>query len=354
MIVDDKSEGTEGTDDAIRARGLRKTYADGWLKRRKFEALRGIDLTVPRGKVFGLLGPNGAGKTTFVKILLGIVSRTAGSASILDIPAEDRKARHRIGYLPENLRVRRHHTANTALEYFGGLSGLSPGRVKQLRGGLLERVGLADWATESVRKYSKGMLQRLGLAQALLHDPELLILDEPTDGLDPQARADVREIMLQLKNDGKTVFLNSHILQEVEMVCDEVAILQKGILRYCGPVRQIGSFIESTTGIRTGQGMVFVLQGTPEEIRNRIDLGPEDSLDEVEPGRLEWSTPRCETEFVNQAIDRLRAGQIMIVEATRRNVSLEQAFLQILAADGNEAESGTQVETTTQNGEAAQ
>ncbi|MEC9093051.1 MAG: ABC transporter ATP-binding protein, partial [Planctomycetota bacterium] len=206
------------TENAIEARDLQKTYVDHWFSSKTYSALRGITFSVPRGQIFGLLGPNGAGKTTFVKIMLGIVSKTKGQATVMGSTAGSKLARSHIGYLPENLRMRRHHTANTALEFYGGLSGLSIATVRQRKVDLLKRVGLESWADAGIKKYSKGMLQRLGLAQSLLHDPDLLILDEPTDGLDPQARAEVREIMLQLKREGKTIFVNSHILQEVELV----------------------------------------------------------------------------------------------------------------------------------------
>src|SRR5687768_3655713 len=200
---------------AIEVDTLKKTYRDGLFGSRSIEALRGISFRVERGEIFALLGPNGAGKTTFIKILLGIVRKSGGSAQMLGHPAGDRRSRKHIGYLPENLRLPRHLTANTALELCGNLSGLSTREVHERRGKLLELVGLADRAGDSVKKYSKGMLQRLGLAQSLLHDPDLLIFDEPTDGLDPVARAQVRAVLLDLKSKGKTIFLNSHILQEV-------------------------------------------------------------------------------------------------------------------------------------------
>ena len=219
---------------AIDVQKLQKQYRDGWIVPRRFNALKGIDLGVRRGEVFGLLGPNGAGKTTLIKILLGIVKSTGGQAFLLGEPAGTKSARRRIGYLPENLNFPSHQTAKRAMEFFGRLSSVPERVIKTKSSELLELVGLAGREKELVRKYSKGMRQRLGLAQAMLHDPELLILDEPTDGLDPVGRSQIRKLINELRDQGKTVFLNSHILQEVELVCDRVAILAGGQLQGIG------------------------------------------------------------------------------------------------------------------------
>jgi ABC-2 type transport system ATP-binding protein len=215
---------------AVEVENLDKTYRDGWILRRPFQALQGITLQVRYGEVFGLLGPNGAGKTTLVKLLLGIVRATRGRAFMLGRPAGERAGRRRVGYLPENLRIPRHHTALSAMDLYGQMSGMTRAEIRQSRGPLLAAVDLADRATDPVKKYSKGMLQRLGLAIALLHDPDLVFLDEPTDGLDPAGRAHVRQTLVRLKGEGKTIFLNSHLLQEVELVCDRVAILDRGVV----------------------------------------------------------------------------------------------------------------------------
>ena len=316
---------------AIEVSDLRKTYSDGIFGRRKFQALKGVTFSVPKGAVFGLLGPNGAGKTTFVKIMLGIVGKTVGDASVMGHSAGSSKARNQIGYLPEHLRVRRHHTAHSALEFYGGLSGLSVSEVRAKRDALLEKVGLEEWGNSPVKKFSKGMLQRLGLAQALLHDPDLLILDEPTDGLDPQARADVREIMTALQKEGKTIFLNSHILQEVEMVCDGVAILDHGDLKYCGPVEKIGDFIEKRSGIRTGVGMTFIVESDLEAMNQLVDHLPGDELSEKPGGVIEYYSTRIDSDFVNSVIDQLRQNAITIREVAKKHVTLEEAFLAILS-----------------------
>ncbi len=218
---------------------LAKSYRSLLWSKRSIDALRGADLQAHRGEIFGLLGPNGAGKTTLVKILLGVIRASSGKASLFGSPAGSLRARNRVGYLPESLRIDRHHTARTALHFYGRMSRMSHAEIHQKLDALLELVGLQNRDRESVRRYSKGMYQRLGLAQALLHDPDLLILDEPTDGLDPVGRNEVRRILLELKSRGKTIFLNSHILQEVELVCDRVAIMARGKVRACGTIDEL-------------------------------------------------------------------------------------------------------------------
>ena len=189
------------SDAVISVRDLKKTYRAGLFGTKRINALQGVSLDVPRGQVFGLLGPNGAGKTTLIKILLGIVKRSSGNASVLGLPAGSRRSRRRIGYLPENHRIPRHLNGNTALEYYGSLSGMSMAEIKKRRPRLLEIVGLKGREKESVTGYSKGMQQRLGLAQAMLHNPELIVLDEPTDGVDPVGRKEIREVLKQLASE---------------------------------------------------------------------------------------------------------------------------------------------------------
>src|SRR5262245_35352488 len=326
------------TEAAIETQELRKTYVEGMLRRKKQEALKGVSLRVERGEIFGLLGGNGAGKTTFIKTLLGIIRRTAGEARLLGFPAGDRRGRKLVGYLPENLRVPRHLTGLTALELYGHLSNVPTSVIRQRRGPLLEKVGLAERAKDPVRTYSKGMLQRLGLAQAMLHDPELFILDEPTDGLDPLARSQVRGYLTDLKRQGKTIFLNSHILQEVELICDRVAILDKGILRRVANVAEITSGRVSITDAGNGQ------PAAPGALELHQDLTGSESAIRQTLGSLsvtQWQ-PFSPTDFrvitrvpnqaaVDDLIDRFRAAGISIVGLTRRRVSLEEAYLEIVA-----------------------
>ncbi len=215
----------------------------GLTKRfRKFEALVGVNLSVEPGTVFSLLGQNGAGKTTLIKVLLGILKPSEGSAQVLGFPVGSVQARRKIGYLPEDHRFPEYHTGPSLLEFYGGLQGIPRHERRKRIGYWLDRVGLAGRETVRIRGYSKGMKQRIGLAQALIHDPDLVFLDEPTDGVDPVGRREIRDLMLDLKRMGKTLFLNSHLLGEVELVSDRVAILNQGKM-----VRE-GSLAELTGG----------------------------------------------------------------------------------------------------------
>ena len=206
---------------ALTVEHLRKSY-------RQVEALKGVSLEVAKGEVYGLLGQNGAGKSTLIKILLGIVKPSGGSAVMLGHDAGHVETRARVGYLPEDHRFPDYHTGNSLLRFYGDLYGVPPSRLKVRIGEVLEMVGIAGRADSKIRTYSKGMKQRLGVAQALMHDPELIILDEPTDGVDPIGRSEIRDAIRNLKASGVTVFLNSHLLGEVEQICDRVAILQRG------------------------------------------------------------------------------------------------------------------------------
>ncbi len=233
------SNAIDSRDCAIHVNQLSKSYIEGVLFRRTHHALKDVSLSVRVGEVFGLLGPNGAGKTTLIKILLGILHPNQGSAAVLQLPAGSKSARRKIGYLPENLVFPRHHTGRSALYFYGRLSEMSDAEIRRKEDYLFQLVNLTGRQHEAVRRYSKGMRQRLGLAQALLHDPDLLILDEPTDGLDPMGRSQIRQVLDQLKQQGKTVFLNSHILQEVELICDRVAIMSLGQLRGLGTIDEL-------------------------------------------------------------------------------------------------------------------
>jgi ABC-2 type transport system ATP-binding protein len=210
---------------AIEVVGLKKTYGKGW-RRAGQVALAGVDLHVPVGSAFGLIGPNGAGKTTFIKSVLGIVRPTGGEVRVLGGDPEDPAVRARIGYLPERLHLPGAWTATAFLDTVARLKNLKRDAAAHAR--LLERVGLADAAGRRIGGYSKGMRQRLGLASALLGEPELLILDEPTDGIDPMGRMEVRRILRDEVRRGATLFLNSHLLAETERVCDRIAILGEG------------------------------------------------------------------------------------------------------------------------------
>jgi ABC-2 type transport system ATP-binding protein len=212
----------------------------------RIRALGGVSLEVQRGEIFGLLGQNGAGKTTLIKVLLGVIRATDGRATVLDQPVGTTAVRRRIGYLPEDHRFPDYHTGASLLDFYGALLDV-PARVRRQRiPEVLELVGLKGRMHSKVRTYSKGMKQRVGIAQALLHDPELIFLDEPTDGVDPVGRREIRDLLQKLKAQGKTIFVNSHLLGEVELICDRVAILQRGDLVRLGDIatltRQEGTY----------------------------------------------------------------------------------------------------------------
>ena len=225
---------------AIETRGLSKAYATGHLFwRRRRPALTGLDLRVERGEVFGYLGPNGSGKTTTLKLWTGLLSPDAGEVSILGRPLADRSWRFRLGYLPEHPYLYDYLTAEEYLDYVGRLFGMAPGLRRERSRHLLAMVGLSRSARVPLRRYSKGMVQRAGLAQALMNDPELVILDEPMSGLDPIGRRLVRNVILDLKKAGKTVVFSTHILSDAETHCDRVAVLKAGRLLDVGPLATI-------------------------------------------------------------------------------------------------------------------
>ena len=313
-------------DYVIEVDGLSKAYRYGWWKRRRIDALRDVSFQVHRGEIFGLLGPNGAGKTTFIKILLGIVRKTRGSATLLGSVAGSRRVRREVGYLPEQLRFAPHHTAHTALDFYGRLNGLSRSVIRHVREELLARVGLQEYGKVSVKRFSKGMLQRLGLAQALLHRPQLLILDEPTDGLDPIGRSEVRRILTELREDGRTVFLNSHLLQEVEMVCNRVAVLDQGCLRYVGSIDEATTDIGGTEQIR----LKLELLGPEPEIRAAVEAQDVHEWNEIQTNRFGLEVHMADQATVDQCVDQLRRARISIVSLTRQRATLEDAFLKML------------------------
>ena len=198
------------------------------IYRGKVHALRGINMQVHRGEIFGLLGPNGAGKSTLVKIMMTVVHPTRATGTMLGQPIGHKATLGKVGYLPEHHRFPRYLTGRHALEFYGALAKVDARKRKRRSEELLRTVGMTDWANKKVSSYSKGMLQRVGLAQALMNDPQLVVLDEPTDGVDPVGRREIRDLLLALRQGGKTIFLNSHLLSELEMVCDRVAILVQG------------------------------------------------------------------------------------------------------------------------------
>ena len=318
---------------AIQSNSLSKTYKDGILFGKKFQALNDVSFSVQKGEAFGLLGPNGAGKTTFIKILLGIIRKTRGDASLLGFPAGSQKGRRLVGYLPEHLRVPAHMTGFTALEYFGNLANIPSRVIREKRDELMTLVGLGDRGKDPVKKYSKGMVQRLGLAQALLNDPQLLVLDEPTDGLDPRARVEVRDIIRGLTEKGVTIFLNSHLLGEVETTCDRVAILNRGQLKYCGGIKEIGEFIGHSTN---GKIQVSVsVKGDAEAVNNSFNSFDFKICKKLSEAEFDVDVTVDNQSRVDALVDSIRSHGVSLVKLEKQTVSLEAAFLKIVDEPAN-------------------
>jgi len=240
---------------AIEIKGLTKDFLVGFWKKHPVRALDNLDLSVEKGEVFGFLGPNGAGKTTTLKILMSLLRPTSGSARILGEPIDVVSMHARIGYLPENPYFYDYLTARELLTYVGRLFGIRQPALNRKVSQLLENVGLGQSGGIQLRKFSKGMIQRVGIAQALVNDPEVVFLDEPMSGLDPLGRREVRQVVASLKSRGVTVFFSSHILPDVEALCDRVAIMNRGRLQATGALNEILKVrIEGHEVILTGAG----------------------------------------------------------------------------------------------------
>jgi ABC-2 type transport system ATP-binding protein len=300
---------------AIEILGLEKTYKVGFWRKRPKRALQPLHLTVQEGEIFGFLGPNGAGKTTTLKILMGLVFPTAGTARILGREWTDPEVKAQIGFLPEQPYFYDYLTAHELLDYYGQLSGV-PGRDRKQRiETMLGRVGLSDIKGIQLRKFSKGMLQRVGIAQAILHDPKLVFLDEPMSGLDPLGRREVRDLIEQLKKEGKTVFFSTHILADAEALCDRVAIIHKGELRGVGAIEDLTSSV---------QGKVEVVwQGT------QVPASMKALTAEY---HITGETVRAVISEKQQdaAIDALRRERIRLIALTPLRTSLETYFVEKL------------------------
>ena len=243
------------SDLAIDIANASKTY------RGKIRALRGVDLRVGRGEVFGLLGPNGAGKSTLVKILMTVIRPSSCTGTVLGNPVTDKATLAKVGYLPEHHRFPDYLKGWQVLDFYGGMSGIPRKDRRQRVDRLLDLVGMTDWRNKRIKQYSKGMRQRVGIAQALMNDPELVLLDEPTDGVDPMGRRDIRGICQQMRDEGRSVFINSHLLSELEMVCDRVAIMVQG------KVARQGTIAELTEG---QEHYRIELAGDPERIEHAV------------------------------------------------------------------------------------
>jgi len=297
---------------AIETRDLTKVYRARWTGR-EVRAIDGVSLKVSRGATFGLLGPNGAGKTTFVKTLLSAVHPTAGDALIFGRNAREPEARRPIGYLPENHRFPTYFTGVGMLDFYASLSGVDAAGRRKLIPELLELVGLREWGDVRLGKYSKGMLQRVGLAQALIHSPTMLILDEPTDGVDPVGRRHIRDILTRCEERGVTIFINSHLLAEVEAFCREVAILHKGKVALAGRMEDLtaGKGYRLTVP-KPSDALAEALRGRAASVAARDGL-----LD------FQFAT----REAANDAVDLLRAQRCEIEALAPTTSTLEEVFV---------------------------
>ena len=250
-----------GSDIVVETRNLTKIYRDFW-GRQKVRALKALDLEVKRGEVFGLLGPNGSGKTTTMKLLLGLLFPTSGDVLVLGKPATDVEKNEKVGYLPEESYLYRFLNAEETLDFYGRLFNISGAVRRQRVAQLINMVGLESAKRRQLREYSKGMTRRIGLAQALINDPELILLDEPTSGLDPIGTKNMKDLILELKSQGKTVIMSSHLLADVQDVCDRIGILHQGELKELGRVEDLLK-VSDQTEIRAS--------GLSEDARRRIE-----------------------------------------------------------------------------------
>lgn len=306
----------------LKTEGLRKTFKVGFWGR-EVTALEGLDLEVRQGEVFGFLGPNGAGKTTTLKMLMGLIYPTSGKAWLFGKDIGDPEAKARLGFLPESPYFYDYLTGAEFLRFYGDLFGLPKPVMHTRIEELLELVGMTHARDLQLRKFSKGMLQRIGIAQALINDPELVVLDEPMSGLDPIGRKEIRDLILRLKETGKTIFFSSHILHDAEMLCDRVSILVKGRLMAMGRVSElIGSAATHSVELLVdGLGAEGVAQVTP--LAQKLTVSGDRVL-LVLSGQAQ----------VQAVLECIRAVKATLVSLTPQNSSLEDLFMRQVQAQG--------------------
>ncbi|NIL99640.1 MAG: ATP-binding cassette domain-containing protein [Acidobacteria bacterium] len=313
---------------ALSITGLHKAFS-GHLGIGRHPAVRGVELEVRPGEIFGLLGPNGAGKTTTIKMILGLLRPDAGEIRVFGRPSASREARKRLGFLPENPYFYDYLTAREFLDFYARLQGIAKPDRAGLIDRTLERVGLAGRENTALRAFSKGMMQRLGLAQAIQHDPDLVILDEPMSGLDPIGRREVRDLILALREAGKTVFFSSHILQDAEMICDRVAILKQGELLSVGSLDELVSH-------RVRWFEVTVRGSLPPGVEAARPAGREG----------EHLVRVADIEALRELLDTVRAAGAQVVSVWPRRETLEDLFMKRVAAAETETPSPDPAETT--------
>jgi ABC-2 type transport system ATP-binding protein len=303
----------------IEVSGLRKQYRSSFGKA-KITALDGIDFQVQEGELFGLLGPNGAGKTTTVKILLGLTHATAGTASVCGLPVRDPESRRRVGYLPEGHKIPNYLTARQALSIFGRMSGMSSSAIAERVAILLDQVRMTQWADVRIKKFSKGMTQRLGLACALVHAPQVLLLDEPTDGVDPVGRREIRDILRAEADRGTAVLLNSHLLSEIERTCDRVAVLRDGKVAAFGSVDDL-----------TRQAASYKMVATPIDDSLVATFRESGAVVERVNGHMVLSV--TDLQHLNHLVDTLRSRGGVLSELTPVRSTLEDVFVDLVRAE---------------------
>jgi ABC-2 type transport system ATP-binding protein len=307
---------------AIETQNLSKEYPHGFLHLKKKTSLESLTMQVEDGEVFGFLGPNGAGKSTTIKLLMGIIFPTAGSAQILGKPVSDITMHRDIGYLPEQPYFYDYLTAAEVLDYFARFHGFGAAERKERVQKMLKKVGLETAGKIQLRKYSKGMLQRVGLAQAILHDPKLVILDEPMSGLDPVGRREVRDIIMDLKNAGKTILFSTHILSDAETLCDRVGVIAGGKLRGLGSP---GSIVDMKT---TGMEIIF-------DLPENAALSQQMSSKARRSG-TNYRACVSENELYS-TLDVLRGASAKIISITQIKPTLEDFFMELVGKDRAQA-----------------
>ncbi len=307
----------------IETEHLRKEYTTKFSKQ-TVNALNDFTFNVEQGEIFGLLGPNGAGKTTLIKMLLSITFPTSGSAKIFGTDVSNYKWKTKVGYLPENHKFPSYLTGGQVLSYYGRLSGMKDdSKLKNRIDEMLTLMNLTQWKNTKIKKYSKGMMQKLGLAQSMLSEPDLIFLDEPTDGVDPIGRKEIRDILTEIKEKGKTIFLNSHLLSEVEMICDRVAILNKGDLIKEGKVHDLTQ-AENIFEIHTIESITL-------EVKQKILTA--DSTAGIGENEINIESG---TDNVNKIIDILRSNGIKIKTVNQKTSTLEELFIKVIKKDNTD------------------
>ena len=320
---------------AIRIEELTKDYAIGFWRRRPYRALDRLTLDIEPGEVFGFLGPNGAGKTTTLKLLMQLIYPTSGRAEILGSPVGDVAVRQRIGYLPENPSFYDYLTAEELLNYFGELFGLDAAERRKRVTTLLDRVGIGGERKLQLRKFSKGMIQRIGIAQALLNDPEVIFLDEPMSGLDPLGRRDVRSLILELRDQGRTIFFSSHILADAEALCRRVAVVAGGRLAAAGRLADILAFQIHGWELVMSQVNAEMFARVKHVVRRATEISPERYAFELS---LEQAPDRLLSE--------LTAAGATLVSLNPMRDTLEDFFMRRVAEMGQGARAPLAEETS--------